>query len=195
MNLLWRAPIWAGVLFGLLTFKPQLGLLIPVALLAGCHWRAVASASATAVVLLGGSLIVLGAETWELYLSTTASYQRLIMEQGTGALKTPNFASFVAASTANPGTAPRQAARAHHGRQGRMNMKGTISAGNTNTTSSRIPTPNPATIPPASASRDALRAFSVTKAVAQDRPTRLRRASKGRGAKPLEKIPKRMSQG
>ena len=58
MNLLWRAPIWAGILFGLLTFKPQLGLLIPVALLAGCHWRAVASASATAAVLLGGSLIV-----------------------------------------------------------------------------------------------------------------------------------------
>ena len=97
MNLLWRAPIWAGVLFGLLTFKPQLGLLIPVALLAGCHWRAVASASATAVVLLGGSLIVLGAETWELYLSTTVPFQRFIMEQWTGALTQMVPSPFMAA--------------------------------------------------------------------------------------------------
>ena len=97
MNLLWRAPIWAGVLFGLLTFKPQLGLLIPVALLAGCHWRAVASASATAVVLLGGSLIVLGAETWELYLSTTVPFQRFIMEQWTGAMTQMVPSPFMAA--------------------------------------------------------------------------------------------------
>ncbi len=97
MNLLWRAPIWAGILFGLLTFKPQLGLLIPVALLAGCHWRAVASASATAVVLLGGSLIVLGAETWELYLSTTVPFQRFIMEQWTGALTQMVPSPFMAA--------------------------------------------------------------------------------------------------
>lgn len=97
MNLLWRAPIWAGILFGLLTFKPQLGLLIPVALLAGCHWRAVASASATTVVLLGGSLIVLGAETWELYLSTTVPFQRLIMEQWTGALTQMVPSPFMAA--------------------------------------------------------------------------------------------------
>ena len=97
MNLLWRAPIWAGILFGLLTFKPQLGLLIPVALLAGCHWRAVASASATAAVLLGGSLIVLGAETWELYLSTTVPFQRLIMEQWTGAMTQMVPSPFMAA--------------------------------------------------------------------------------------------------
>jgi Glycosyltransferase family 87 len=30
----------AGGLLGLLIYKPQLGLLIPVALLAGRHWRA-----------------------------------------------------------------------------------------------------------------------------------------------------------
>ena len=72
-------------------------LAFPVALLAGCHWRAVASASATAVVLLGGSLIVLGAETWELYLSTTVPFQRLIMEQWTGALTQMVPSPFMAA--------------------------------------------------------------------------------------------------
>ncbi len=97
MNLLRRSPLWAGVLFGLLTFKPQLGLLIPVALLAGCHWRALAGASVTAGVLLGASWIVLGTETWELYFSTTAPFQRLVMEQGVGAFMQMVPSPFMAA--------------------------------------------------------------------------------------------------
>jgi len=35
-----RRPIVAGVLFGLMTFKPQLALLIAPTLLFGRHWRA-----------------------------------------------------------------------------------------------------------------------------------------------------------
>ena len=40
-TLLPRRPILAGVMFGLLTFKPQLGIMIPVALLAMRQWRAI----------------------------------------------------------------------------------------------------------------------------------------------------------
>src|SRR5258707_10279692 len=40
LGLLERRPLLAGGLLGLLIYKPQLGLLIPVALLAGRHWRA-----------------------------------------------------------------------------------------------------------------------------------------------------------
>jgi len=36
-----RRPVVAGLLFGALCYKPQFGLLIPVALAAGGHWRAV----------------------------------------------------------------------------------------------------------------------------------------------------------
>jgi len=39
-ELLERRPLLAGGLLGLLIYKPQLGLLIPVALVAGRHWRA-----------------------------------------------------------------------------------------------------------------------------------------------------------
>ena len=39
-----RRPFVAGVLFGLMTYKPQLGLLIPVALLAGRAWWTIAGA-------------------------------------------------------------------------------------------------------------------------------------------------------
>src|SRR5690606_42098322 len=38
-------PIAAGILIGLLTVKPHLGLLLPCCLLAGGHWRAAASAT------------------------------------------------------------------------------------------------------------------------------------------------------
>src|SRR5215217_4570773 len=44
LRLLPTAPVWAGILFGVLTIKPQFGLLIAVALVAGQHWRAVLSA-------------------------------------------------------------------------------------------------------------------------------------------------------
>ena len=40
-----RRPILAGTLFGLMAYKPQLGILIPFALLAGRHWRAFAAAA------------------------------------------------------------------------------------------------------------------------------------------------------
>jgi hypothetical protein len=40
LSLLERRPLLAGRLLGLLIYKPQLGLLIQVALLAGRHWRA-----------------------------------------------------------------------------------------------------------------------------------------------------------
>ena len=39
----------AGILFGVLTFKPHLGLLLPVALVAGRHWRSVVAAALTAL--------------------------------------------------------------------------------------------------------------------------------------------------
>ena len=65
-GLLWltTAPIASGVAFGLLAIKPQLGLMIPVALVAGGHWRAITAAAATCGVLGAVSLGLYGMETW-----------------------------------------------------------------------------------------------------------------------------------
>ena len=46
-----RQPILAGVFIGCLTYKPQFGILLPVALVAGNQWRAIASALATFAML------------------------------------------------------------------------------------------------------------------------------------------------
>lgn len=50
--LLEARPLLAGLLIGLLTYKPHLGLLFPVALMLGGYWRAFFSAAATTIVTL-----------------------------------------------------------------------------------------------------------------------------------------------
>ncbi|MFD1331199.1 glycosyltransferase family 87 protein [Methylopila musalis] len=70
-----RRPVVAGVLIGLLTIKPQLGLLIPVALIAAGAWRTIFAAAATALALALCALALYGLEPWRLWLTTTAGYQ------------------------------------------------------------------------------------------------------------------------
>ena len=63
--LLLRAhPILAGILLGALTFKPQLGLLIPVALVAAGAWRTIAAAAGTLAGLVVASSMAYGWSIW-----------------------------------------------------------------------------------------------------------------------------------
>ncbi len=59
-----RRPALAGMCFGCLAFKPQLGLVVPVALIAAGRWRIVAAASATVGVLAAASMILFGRSAW-----------------------------------------------------------------------------------------------------------------------------------
>jgi alpha-1,2-mannosyltransferase len=64
-----RRPIVAGILFGCMAYKPQLGLVIPLALVAAGRWRTIASAAATVLILAGLSTAVFGAESWRGFLA------------------------------------------------------------------------------------------------------------------------------
>jgi arabinofuranan 3-O-arabinosyltransferase len=57
-------PWLSGIFLGLLTYKPQLGVLFPVALLASRNWRALASAAATSLLLAVGAALAFGYEGW-----------------------------------------------------------------------------------------------------------------------------------
>jgi arabinofuranan 3-O-arabinosyltransferase len=59
-----RRPVLAGVFIGCLTYKPQWGILFPVALVAANEWRAIASATLTFVFLVGLSVFAFGVEPW-----------------------------------------------------------------------------------------------------------------------------------
>jgi hypothetical protein len=62
-------PIWAGVLLGLLTYKPHLGLLFPIALAVSGRWRVFFTAGIVAALLAVGSWAVFGSESWFAFAS------------------------------------------------------------------------------------------------------------------------------
>ncbi|WIM10916.1 glycosyltransferase family 87 protein [Enhydrobacter sp.] len=64
LALLERKPIAAGVLLGLLAYKPQVWLLVPVALLAARAWRPLVTVATTVILLLVTSLLAFGSNTW-----------------------------------------------------------------------------------------------------------------------------------
>jgi hypothetical protein len=68
MMLLPRRKVLAGVVFGLLCYKPHLGLLIPVALLAAGEWVAIAAAALCVMAILAVSVALFGVETWAAFL-------------------------------------------------------------------------------------------------------------------------------
>jgi alpha-1,2-mannosyltransferase len=69
--LLDRKPITAGMLMGTMCYKPHFGVLVPIALIAGGHWRAFAAAAATLCALVGLTIVLFGAEIWWAYLAAT----------------------------------------------------------------------------------------------------------------------------
>ncbi|MDB5450100.1 MAG: hypothetical protein JWQ52_1228 [Phenylobacterium sp.] len=67
-----KRPFLAGLLFGALIIKPQLAVLIPVALVAGRCWRTIAGAAVSSISLLAVSLALFGRESFEAFLRTSA---------------------------------------------------------------------------------------------------------------------------
>jgi alpha-1,2-mannosyltransferase len=64
-----RRPLIAGILFGALCYKPHFGLLIPVALVAGNHWRAFVGAAIGASFLVAASVLAFGTITWQAFFA------------------------------------------------------------------------------------------------------------------------------
>ena len=77
-----QRPILAGILFGLLAYKPQFAVVIPFALFAAGRWRTIASAAVTAIVLVGVTWLVFGPDTWWSFLASTETSRKLLLEQG-----------------------------------------------------------------------------------------------------------------
>jgi len=78
--LLPRRPFAGGVLLGLLVLKPQLGLVLPLALLAGRQWRAIAGAAASSIGLLLIGLIAFGWRTYEAWIGQASLFAAVVSE-------------------------------------------------------------------------------------------------------------------
>jgi alpha-1,2-mannosyltransferase len=77
-----RRPILAGVMFGLMSYKPQYGVLVPIFLLATGRWRAIAAASITVALLAVLSLGIFGEQTWQAFLASIPFTRHVVLEQG-----------------------------------------------------------------------------------------------------------------
>jgi glycosyl transferase family 87 len=77
-----RRPLLAGILFGLMAYKPQFGLMIPIALAAGGYWRSFAAAAATAVLLTLVTTLVFGAQVWHAFFVGAEFTRTVVLEQG-----------------------------------------------------------------------------------------------------------------
>jgi hypothetical protein len=62
-----RRPILAGVLFGLLSIKPQLGLLLPLMLVLTGRWRTIVAAAVTIAALVVATTAIWGTKVWAAY--------------------------------------------------------------------------------------------------------------------------------
>lgn len=77
-----RRPVVSGVLFGLCAYKPQFILLIPIALLAGGHWRTIVAAGVTVIALVLVSHLAFGPDIWWAFAASTETSRKLLLEQG-----------------------------------------------------------------------------------------------------------------
>jgi alpha-1,2-mannosyltransferase len=77
-----RRPVLAGVLFGLLAYKPQLGVVIPFVLIATGRWKTFLAAAATVAALVLTTLVLFGPEVWRAFLASTGFTREALLEAG-----------------------------------------------------------------------------------------------------------------
>jgi hypothetical protein len=79
-ELMRRRPCAAGAILGALVIKPQLAVLLPVALLAGREWKAIAGGVVSASALLLLALLVLGPDAYRGFFEILPFYASSVSE-------------------------------------------------------------------------------------------------------------------
>ena len=77
-----KRPYLAGILLGALCYKPQFGLLIPLALICGRYWRSFGTASLTVMLLCAISTLWFGKDIWPAFISSLSPTTHILLEQG-----------------------------------------------------------------------------------------------------------------
>lgn len=78
LSLISLYPFFAGGILGFMILKPQLALLLPVAMLAGREWRVIAGAVVTSIALVLVAVIALGLRSYEGFWNILPFYVDLL---------------------------------------------------------------------------------------------------------------------
>ena len=80
MHALQKRPALGGAILGVMIIKPQLALLLPVAVVAGRLWAAIPAAAASASALLALAALVFGLEPYRGFFEVLPHYQSLLVD-------------------------------------------------------------------------------------------------------------------
>ena len=75
-------PVLSGICLGLLSYKPQYGLLFPLVLIAASQWTVFFTAGAVAVVMVLLSWLVFGTESWQAFFHWMPMFSQAFLTEG-----------------------------------------------------------------------------------------------------------------
>jgi hypothetical protein len=75
-------PVLSGILFGLIAYKPQFGVMIPLVLVATGRWRAFLAAGVTVALLTLATVAAFGPDVWRAFLASTHLTRVEVLELG-----------------------------------------------------------------------------------------------------------------
>ena len=103
LRLAGRRPILGGILIGLLAYKPQMAMLVPIAFAAAGYWRAFAVACMTVAVLAAIATAAYGAGIWSDWVAMLPGYFKTFdLDSGRMSFKPTVMANLQMAGVALP---------------------------------------------------------------------------------------------
>jgi arabinofuranan 3-O-arabinosyltransferase len=75
-------PVLAGICLGLLSYKPQYGLLFPLVLIAASQWRVFVTAAIVAVTMAVLSWIAFGTDSWQAFFQWMPMFSQAFLTEG-----------------------------------------------------------------------------------------------------------------
>jgi Glycosyltransferase family 87 len=75
-------PVLAGICLGLLSYKPQYGLLFPLVLIAASQWKVFFSAGVTAIAMAFLSWLAFGTESWQAFFHWMPTFSQAFLSEG-----------------------------------------------------------------------------------------------------------------
>jgi arabinofuranan 3-O-arabinosyltransferase len=82
LYLLPTRPVLSGICLGLLSYKPQYGLLFPIVLIAASQWTVFFTAAVTAVAMAFASWLAFGTESWQAFFHWMPMFSQAFLTEG-----------------------------------------------------------------------------------------------------------------
>jgi arabinofuranan 3-O-arabinosyltransferase len=75
-------PVLSGICLGLLSYKPQYGLLFPLVLIAASQWTVFVTAAVVAVAMAAVSWLAFGTESWQAFFHWMPMFSQAFLTEG-----------------------------------------------------------------------------------------------------------------